>query len=163
MEKESKLLYSFCFRNGGRMNMTVRNAMRNNRPDNCNTYCTSHSAVRVLNSNMTSRKSPRRNYFYEKHLLLLLATLLLMFVFAWVLSEKTNISQVKASSVEEPYKYYTSVQVKQGDSLCRWHQHAFGHMVIACSIISRSLRGDWEIRDILWKQCETNLRCSSYL
>ena len=115
------------------MNMTLRNAMRNNRPDNCNTYCTSHSAVRVLNSNMTSRKSPRRNYFYEKHLLLLLATLLLMFVFAWVLSEKTNISQVKSSSVEEPYKYYTSVQVKQGDSL--W-SIASSYMTAECGEVS---------------------------
>ena len=100
------------------MNMTKRNT--NSVPRQINyhmAYIGTHNTVRTLSRNVSERKKQHRNFTYEKNLLLLATTLIFMFIFAWFLSAKTNISQVKASSVNEPYKYYTSVQVKQGDSL----------------------------------------------
>ena len=69
----------------------------------------------------------------ERSIILFLTTLLLVFIFAWFLSSKTDISSVKASSLENSYKYYTSVQVKQGDSL--W-SIANAYMTAECGDVS---------------------------
>ena len=89
------------------------------------------NAVRTSNENMIQKKRAQRNANQqrEKSIFCMAITLLLVLAFAWVLSGKIGASNVTASSSHDSYKYYTSVQVKQGDSL--W-SIASAHMIAEC-------------------------------